>query len=186
VANKTSIYKVNIDISNIDQHRYQKLCFTVALAPKESLSHLAMRLIAYAMVPEEKLSFGHSNCMGLAPDVMVKDYDDHYIYWIDIGFPALGRLKKASCQADNVVVFSLNKSDWLDDSVNELMSFSNLHLVLFQQDVIEQLCQTLGRQIHWSIVIDGNKIGIADSQHYVESQITRMNGTGAPSMAYMI
>lgn len=179
MAKKTSIHKVHIDISNIDQHRYQKLTFTVALGFNESLSHLAMRLLAYAMVPEEKLAFGRGVCIGSDPDVMVKDYDDHYIYWIDIGFPALERLKKATYQADNVIVFSINQSEWLDESYVELMKLNKLHLLLFQPEVIEQLCRGISRNINWSIVIDGNKIGIADNAGYVESKITRFNATGA-------
>lgn len=179
MANKTSVFKVHIDISNIDQHRYEKLCCTVALDAKESLSHLVMRLIAYAMVPEKKLTFGRNTIMGVEPDIMVKDYDDHYIYWIDIGFPTIERLKKASCQADNVIVFSVNQSEWFEEAKNDLMTFNNLHLVLFQPDAIEQLCQGIGRNIQWSIVIDGNKVGISDAQSYVESKITRINATGA-------
>lgn len=175
MVNKTSIYKVHIDISNIDQHHYEKRCFTVALDEKESLSHLVMRLIAYAMIPEDKLSFGHGVCVGADPDVMVKDYDDHYIYWIDIGFPGIDRLRKATYQADNVLVFSLNQSPWLKESMNDLMNLNNLHLILFQSEVIEKLCQRLTRNINWSLVIDGNEIGISDSEFYLKSKITHLN-----------
>ena len=184
MADKTSVFKVRIDISNIDQHRYEKLCFTVALDPKESLSHLVMRLIAYAMVPDDKLSFGHGVCVGADPDVMVKDYDDHYIYWIDIGFPTVERLRKASYQADNVIVFSLNKSPWLSEAMIDLMNLNKLHLILFQPEIIERLGKNLSRNINWSIVIDGNKIGISNNDCYVESKITRINaiGTGVVEM----
>ena len=182
MADKTSIFKVSIDISNIDQHRYEQLCFTVALDAKEDMSHLVMRLIAYAMVPEEKLSFGKGVCVGADPDVAVRDYDDHFIYWIDIGYPSTDRIKKASHQSDNVIIFSLNDSQWLKESQNELMTMNNVNLVLFKPDVIEKLSNNIvGRNIKWSLVIDGNKLGIADSESYVETKISRMHSSHVPS-----
>ena len=182
MADKTSIFKVNIDISNIDQHRYEQLCFTVARDASEDMSHLVMRLIAYAMVPEQKLSFGKGVCVGSTPDVAVKDYDDHYVYWIDIGYPAIDRIKKASRQSDNVIIFSLIDSQWLKDAHNELMTMNNVNLVLFKPDVIEKLVNNIdGRNISWSLVIDGNKLGISDNDSYVETTISRMHSSHLPS-----
>lgn len=185
MADKTSIFKVRIDISNIDLHRYEQLCFTVALDVKESIDHLVMRLIAYAMVPDDKLSFGRSLCVGVEPDVMVRDYDDHYIYWIDAGFPAIERVKKASHQADNVIIFSMDESAWLDDNHQDLVNIKNLNLVLFEQQVVKKLAQQISKNINWSIVIDGNRIGISDNHNYVESHIQRINATNSNEMAVL-
>ena len=35
-----------------------------------------MRLIAYALVPEDKIAFGHDIAVGGEPDLMVRDYDE--------------------------------------------------------------------------------------------------------------
>ena len=171
MADKSSIFKVRIDIANIDQHRYEQVGFTVSLGSRETIDHLVMRLIAYAMVPEEKIAFGHGVCFGADPDVMVKDYDDHYIYWIDIGYPEMTRVKKASNQADNVIIFSLEGSEWLDEHHHELAGHENVHLILLQPEFIEQLGNALNRHVNWSLVVDGNKISISDNEQYVESSI---------------
>lgn len=183
MADKSSIFKVNIDISNIDQHRYEQLCFTVALDPKETVNHMVMRLIAYAMVPEHNLAFGHGVCAGQDPDVGVKDYDDRYIYWIDAGFPTVGRVKKATHQSDNVLIFSVLGSSWLQDYQNELMNLKNVHLLLLQPDMIEQLSHDVSRNIHWSLIVDGNKMGISNKVHYLESNITRLHSNSSREMA---
>ena len=183
MASKASIFKVHIDIANIDQHRYEQLGFTVAQDDRETTDHLVMRLFAYAMVPEERLSFGQGVCSGPDPDVGVKDWDDHYIYWIDVGFPSVERVKKASHQADNVIVFSVNDSEWLEESSQEVLQLNNTHLVLFDTNAIEEISSSIERTIDWNLVIDGNKMGVSDHQHYVESAITRMNSLRAPEMA---
>jgi uncharacterized protein YaeQ len=175
MADKSSIFKVNIDISNIDQHRYEQLCFTVALDPSETINHMVMRLLAYAMVPEQNIEFGRGVCAGSDPDVGVRDFDEHYLYWIDAGFPTVSRVKKASHQADNVLVFSVSGSVWLEDYQNELMNLKNVHLLLLQPEMIESLGHAVSRNIQWSLVIDGNKIGISDNENYLESNITRMH-----------
>ena len=180
MADKTSIHKVRIDLSNIDQHRYEQLCFTAARGSKESYEHLIMRLLAYSMVPESRLAFGNGvngadTGLGLSPDVMVKDYDDHYIYWIDVGFPQVERIKKASALADHVIVFSINNSQWVADNQNDLLQWSNVQLILFDEAMLTQLASELGRSIHWSLVVDGEKIGVSTGQDYCESVINRIN-----------
>jgi uncharacterized protein YaeQ len=177
MTDKTSIFKVRIDISNIDQHRYEQLCFTVGRGDEESMAHLVMRLIAFAMVPEDNMSFGHGVCGPAEPDVMVKDYDDHYIYWIDIGYPSVERVRRASHQADNVIIFSLNNSDWLKESGNTILNMNNIHLILLRPELIDKLAQGIQRNIKWSVVIDGDKIGISDTQNYVESTFTQLNSS---------
>jgi uncharacterized protein YaeQ len=177
MADKTSIFKVKIDISNIDQHRYEQLCFTMALNNRESLEHMILRLIAYAMVPEQKLVFGNDVCKGDTPDVMVKDYDDHFIYWIDIGEPSVSRVKKASHVADNVLIFSLDRSQWLNDCYPELRQLDNMQVLLFDPDWVAALEKDICRNINWSVVIDGDRIGISNSSNYLESSIIRLNSS---------
>ncbi len=183
MTDKSSIFKVHIDISNIDQHRYDHLNFTVALGRQETLAHMVMRLIAYAMIPEDNLLFGQSGSGAVEPDVAVKDYDDHYIYWVDAGFPSMSRVKKASHQADNVLIFSVAGSSWLEDYQNELMQFKNVHLVLFQPELIEQLAAEIERNVNWSLVVDGNRLGLSDSQQFFESNITRLEPRADHCMA---
>jgi len=175
MANKSSIFKVRIDMANIDQHRYEQLCFTVAMSANESYQHFVMRLLAYAMVPEQRIAFGQGVCNGNDPDVMVKDYDEHYIYWIDVGYPQSARVKKACNQADNVIIFSLKQSDWLTRNQFEIMAYNNVQMVLLEPKLIEPLEQSLTRTLNWSLVLDGNKIAVCDHHNYWESSITRLN-----------
>ena len=182
MSDKTSIFKVQIDMSNIDQHRYEQLSFTVALSKHESMSHLVLRLLAYAMVPEQNVLFGHGGSSGTEPDVMVKDYDDHYIYWIDAGFPSLMRVKKANRKADQVLLFSLSHSQWLSESYNDLMNMGNTQLVLFNPSVINHVAQGVSRNINWSLVIDGNKMGLSDQHNYYESIINTEHSRQSPEL----
>ena len=175
MANKSSIFKVRIDMSNIDQHRYEQLCFTAAKSFDENYEHFVMRLLAYAMLPEERLSFGSGVCSGVEPDVMVRDYDDHFIYWVDIGYPSCERIKKASQQADHVVIFSLNGTEWLQEHQWQIMQHKNVQLVLLAPDLITPLQQNITRAIDWSLVVDGSKIGVCDHYNYWESDIVKVN-----------
>lgn len=183
MADKSSIFKVKIDVSNIDQHRYEQLCFTVALDRKETINHMVMRLLAYAMVPEPNMAFGKAAQGNGEPDIIVKDYDEHIIYWIDAGFPQMNRVKKATRQSDCVLIFSVADSNWLDDYRHELMHMKNVHLILVQPELVERLSHDIERSIDWSIVIDENKLAITDNTHYMESNITRMHSNAAMEMA---
>ena len=188
MADKTSILKVRFDLSHIEQHRYEQICFTLGRGETESDEHLIMRMLAYAMMPEQRLSFGSgvngtSIGIGASPDVMVKDYDDHYIYWVDVGFPSVERIKRASNQSDHVIVVSVNQSEWLNENQSQLLGLSNVKLILLEQQWLTEMSSQLCRSINWSLVIDDAKIGISTGQVYCESTISRLDQPVAYKMA---
>ena len=190
MADKTSIHKVRLDMAHIDQHRYEQLCFTMARGSKESYQHLIMRMLAYAMIPEQRLAFGSGVDgadvgYGPSPDVMVKGYDDHYIYWIDVGFPKFERIKKASHQADHVMVLSINHSDWLAENQVRLLQLGNVQLVLLDEPMLNQLSGQLQRSINWSLVVDGAKLGVSTGMEYCESALNRFNHTNQAEQLLM-
>ena len=188
MADKTYILKVRFDLSHIEQHRYEQVCFTLNRGELESDEHLIMRMLAYAMMPEQRLSFGSgvngaSIGMGVSPDVMVKDYDDHYLYWIDVGFPSVERIKKASNQSDEVIVLTVNSSEWLTESQAQVLALPNVKLILLEQKWLEQMATQLCRSINWSLVIDEDKIGISTGKIYCESSICRLSEPMSYQMA---
>lgn len=180
MADKTSILKVRFDLSHIEQHRYEQVCFTLCRGQNESDEHLIMRMLAYAMMSEQRLSFGSgvdgaSIGMGVSPDVMVKDYDDHYVYWIDVGCPSVERIKKASHLADKVIVMTVDNGEWLAEHQGPLLALSNVKLIVLEQRWLKEIATQLCRSINWSLVIDDAKIGISTGQIYAESTICRLD-----------
>ena len=57
MALKPTIYKFDIDLSDIDEGRYENLNLTVAQHPSETLERMMVRLLAYCLNLSEGLEF---------------------------------------------------------------------------------------------------------------------------------
>ncbi|MFT5579343.1 MAG: hypothetical protein ACI9WS_002102, partial [Paraglaciecola psychrophila] len=108
MALKPTIYKLKIDLSDMDRAVYETLNLTVARHPSETLERMMVRVMAYAFNAQPQLTF----CKGLSdtdePDIWLHSLGGELELWIDVGEPAAERIKKATRQAKRVKVFSFN------------------------------------------------------------------------------
>ena len=58
MAQPSTTYKIDLNLTDIDRSIYESLRFTVARHPSETEERLAARLIAYALFYQEHLAFG--------------------------------------------------------------------------------------------------------------------------------
>ena len=59
MAQKATIYKVELSVSDMDRHYYETHKLTVAKHPSETDERLMVRLIAFAMNAREPVSYTH-------------------------------------------------------------------------------------------------------------------------------
>ena len=113
MALKPTIYKFNISLSDLDQDYYDTLHLTVAQHPSETHERMMARVLAFCLnAQQEALVFTKGLSEPDEPDIWARAMDDHLILWIDVGEPAVERIKKATRTAKNVKIYSFNaKSD---------------------------------------------------------------------------
>src|SRR5258708_32711433 len=58
MALKSTIYKAELQISDMDRQYYASHALTLAQHPSETTERLMVRLLAFALHPEERLEFG--------------------------------------------------------------------------------------------------------------------------------
>ena len=57
MALKATIYKVNLNIADMDQHQYTDYQLTLAQHPSETIERMMVRLLAFARFANEQLGF---------------------------------------------------------------------------------------------------------------------------------
>ena len=71
-----------------------------------------VRVMAYCMNAQEQLVFTKGLCAVDEPNIWVRTLDYQLALWIDVGEPAVDRIKKATRLSTAVKVYSFNsKSD---------------------------------------------------------------------------
>jgi uncharacterized protein YaeQ len=162
MALKPKIYKSRITLSDIDRDYYTTLNLTIAQHPSEKLERMMVRVLAFCINAREQPTFTKGLCAVEEPDIWARTLDDQISLWIDVGEPAVERIKKATRLSPAVRIYSFNsKSDvWWEQGRTR---FNELPVSVFQlpwQDV-QALTALVQRTMDLSVTISGDSASIA-------------------------
>ncbi len=115
MAIKSTIFKANVQLADIDHGHYADHAITLARHPSETDERMMVRLAALALVAHElqdtcggdaTLAFGDGMSDPDAPDLALTDYTGRKRLWVEVGQPEDKPLLKACSQADAVRVYA--------------------------------------------------------------------------------
>lgn len=162
MALKPTIYKLRIDLSDLDRHYYDTLNLTLARHPSETLERMMARVLAFCINAQEHLVFTRGISVAEEPDIWARTLDDKIALWIDVGEPAVDRIKKATRIASEVKVYSFNsKADvWWEKGVEDFKGLK-VSVFQFQWGSIQALANLAQRTMDLSVTISGNSAYVA-------------------------
>ena len=162
MALKPTIYKFSISLSDINRNYYDTLNLTVAQHPSENPQRMMARVLAFCLNAQESLVFTKGLSEPGVPDIWLRTLDDQVALWIDVGEPAVERIKKATRLAKEVKVYSFNaKSDvWWEQS---RAKFGALPVSVFRFDAntIDRLAALVQRTMTLSVTVTGDSAFVA-------------------------
>jgi uncharacterized protein YaeQ len=132
MALNATIYKAELQISDMDRHYYATHALTLARHPSETEERLMVRLFAFALYADERLEFGKGLSSDDEPDLWRKDRSGEIEQWIELGQPDEQRVRKACGRARQVVVITYGgrTSDiWWDKNGAALARAKNLRVI---------------------------------------------------------
>ena len=162
MALKPTIYKLKISLSDLDREYYDTLSLTIARHPSETLERMMVRVLAYCFNAQPQLLL----CKGLSdteePDLWAHSLDGNLDLWIDVGEPAVDRIKKATRVASAVKVYCFNtkSSTWWEQGRSKMAGL-NAAIYNFQWEEIKALSDLVERTMDMSITITDNAAFVA-------------------------
>ena len=114
MALKSTIFKANLAVADIDHGYYADHSLTLARHPSETDERMMIRLAALAINAHKlqtecggdaTLAFGAGLSNPDDPDVWLRDYTGQTRLWIEVGQPEDKPLAKACAKADQVIVY---------------------------------------------------------------------------------
>jgi len=162
MALPSTIYRVSIQLSDIDRGVYEALQMTVARHPSETEERLVTRVLAFSLFYEEQLLFTKGVSAGDEPDLWAKGPDGRVLLWIEVGLPDAERVIKASRHAARVILIASGKTlpNWEQQQLPKLKGVDNLALISFDQTFINCLVSHLERSINWVVTITDSNLYI--------------------------
>ena len=162
MASNSKICKLTISLSDIDRNYYDALNLTVAQHPSETVERMMVRILVFCINAQERLDFTKGLSAVDEPDIWARSLDDQLLLWIDVGEPAIERIKKASRIAKEVKVYSFNRKSkpWWDAG-REKFTQLKASYYRFDWQSIQALAKLQQRTMQLSVTISGNSAYVA-------------------------
>ena len=93
MAIKATVYKADLQISDMDKHYYQNHTLTIAQNPSETPERMMIRLMVFALHAHEDLAFTRGLSSDEEPDIWLKLPTNEIDTWIDLGQPDEKRIR---------------------------------------------------------------------------------------------
>jgi len=161
MALKATVYKAELQISDLDRHYYATHPLTLAQHPSETDERLMVRLLAFALFADERLEFGRGLSTDDEPDLWRKSLTGDIEQWIELGQPDESRIRKASGRARAVVVIGYSGrgfSLWWEKNGAALARCGNLTVLELPAGTAESLPVFLTRNVKLSCLIQDGEV----------------------------
>lgn len=132
MALKSTIYKIDLNIADMDRQYYAQHSLTIAKHPSETDERVMVRLIAFTIFADEMLAFGKGLSDDEEPDLWQKDLTGTIQLWIDVGLPTEKEIRKAAGRANRVavVLYGGRIADmWWEQNSKALSKLNNLTVI---------------------------------------------------------
>ncbi len=165
MALKATIYKVNLNVANMDRNYYHEHSLTLAKHPSENDERLMVRLLAFAMYADEALAFGK----GISeedPTIWLKDLTGNIDLWIEVGKPDERIITKACGRARQVVVILYGGSTdlWWKNNQEAFIRRTNLTVKQISNESIQAMAAMAKRNMDLSCNIQDDQISLMSAE----------------------
>jgi uncharacterized protein YaeQ len=174
MALKSTIYKIDLNIADMDRQYYGQHSLTVAKHPSETDERVMVRLIAFTLYANETLAFGKGLSDDEEPDLWQKDLTGAIELWMDVGLPTEKEIRKACGRARQVavVLYGGRVADmWWEQNSKALLKTNNLTVINLPDT--KELATIASRNLNMSCTIQDSQILVShDSGSFDITPIT--------------
>jgi uncharacterized protein YaeQ len=155
VAEKPTIHKLNLTLSDMDRNVYGDYNLTIALHPSETIERMMVRILAFCYRAAENLSFARGLSSADDPELWLKHDDGRILEWIEVGQPSPDRLKKASSQSVSVKVFTYGRGldVWWKTNATAIKALPKVSIHYFAADELQKLCDLSDKTMNFTVTI---------------------------------
>ncbi len=184
MALKSTIFKVNLQIADIDHSYYADHALTLARHPSETDERMMIRLAALAFNAyklqsecngDGTLAFGAGLSDVEDPDVSLTDFTGHKRLWIEVGQPEDKPISKACNKADAVLLYCFAHSAeiWWKGIANKLTRLDRLQVWRVPTESSQALAKLAQRSMQLQATIQENTLTLGDDKTTVSIEPIR-------------
>ena len=170
MALKSTVFKLDLAISDLTRNYYQDHSLTLARHPSENDLRMLVRIIVFALNAGEHLSFTRGLANTEEPDLWQIDLTGRIQHWIDLGQPAEKRIRQSCSKADKVSIYSYQKGaalPWFESVKKDIERFEHLRVILLNIPAEKQVSSFSERSMNLTCVIDDQQIQLSNDNETI-------------------
>ena len=171
MALKSTVFKLNLSISDMVRNYYQDHLLTMARHPSETDQRLLLRIVAFALNAHEHLQFSKGLSSMEEPDLWQIDLTGRIEHWIDLGQPIEKRIRQSCGKSDRVSIYTYQRGTpnaWFESIKGDLERFKHLRVVqlsIKDESVVERITE---RSMQLNCVIDEDQVSLtSENEHLI-------------------
>ncbi len=171
MAIKATIFKVDLQIADMERNYYADHSHTLARHPSETDERMMVRLLAFSLHAHEHLVFGKGLSADDEPALWLKDLTGAIKLWIDIGLPAEKLIRKACGRARQVVVYTYGGRTaqiWFEQNKSQFQRLGNLTIIDLHAQGTAALEQLAQRSMRLQCTIQDGQVWLSDGNQSIE------------------
>jgi uncharacterized protein YaeQ len=178
MALKSTIFKADIQIADMDRQYYGDHALTIARHPSETDERMMMRLLAFVRHADPALTFGKGLSDVDEPDLWQKDLTGAIDLWIEVGLPDEKAILKACGRASQVMVYSYasNSDIWWKQIGNRVERARNLTVMNLDSSTSMALAKLAQRTMQLQCTIQDGQIWLTGNGETVAIALTTLKG----------
>lgn len=175
MALKSTVFKAQLQIADIDHAYYADHTLTLARHPSETDERMMVRLAALSLNAfqlqaicqgDGVLAFGAGLSNPDDPDVSLTDFTGRKRVWIEVGQPEEKALQRAASQSDDVWVYAFSSSAeiWWKGIENKLHRQKKLHVVRIPHQASLALAEMAERSMQLLATIQEGELTLSSQR----------------------
>ena len=183
MAIKSTIFKVNLHIADLERHYYQDHALTIAQHPSETDERMMVRLLAFALHAHEYLAFGQGMTDDDEADLWQKDLTSAIELWIDVGMPDEKLIRKACGRANQVIVYCYGgrvTEMWFAQNSGQFERLKNLTVINLPVENTRAIAKMAQRNMQLHCTIQDGQVWLGNGDESVMIELVTLKAPPRP------
>jgi uncharacterized protein YaeQ len=180
MAQKSTVFKAELQVSDLDRHYYQTHTLTLARHSSETDERMMVRLIAFALHADPALSFGNGLSASDEPDLWQRDLTGAITHWIHVGLPESKLLRRAAGRSVKVSVYVYGRGvdQWWNEHRAELNRIDNLAVFRIATESTLALAAIAERTMRVQCLIEDGVLSVTANDATFEIGVEMLKAVG--------
>ncbi len=174
MALKSTIYKAQLQIADMDRQVYADHALTLALHPSETEERLLIRLLAFALEAPANddrgaLQFARGLSDSDEPDLWQHDLSGQLVHWVEVGQPDERRLTRACGRAERVTLYTYGHAVpvWWSALERKVQRLQRLTVWQIPHEQSQALAALAQRAMQWQVSVQDAQVWVSAGDNAV-------------------